>query len=598
MAGIKLLICYHKKAPLFKDSILTPVHVGRALAKKRMDHNSENYTWLMDNLIGDDTGDNISEKNGYYNEMTALYWAWKNYDKLGNPDYIGLMHYRRHFLLDPDTPDVINIRNFNPDTYFDVINYSEENLARLVEGCDFLPHIGKVKNIYKHYIENQRIEDIDLASQIILEKYPEYEAVMKRYFSGSESNFCNMCIFKKDLFFTYCEWIFSILEEFEKRVDMTEKRFFISERLTGLYIARLMEDSSLKYKKLPIAFIDEPAEIPVALYLDRQTMQKTAISVHSIMRNSDGYNSYHFYLFADPSEKAQYEETFKWFGEKEGKCKIDIIPYDESQELLPLRIPALLPEVGKCIYMSEDTIAVRDIGEFYRICSVDDYLAAGVPEGIYDPAESEKVIKDNLLVLNCNRMRQHQADIDESIAAAEKSPAEALNSALKNEIGYIPWYLFTSETLTLGSDHVLYANLKRKDLKREVSWRPFLLIDYASPIENNQGVYAVFWWDVLRELPLPFQKINVNLEILSNLYCNQQREANAVREGNFDYSPSVEVNNNKEPASLSKWDPEPESQPEEWRNYGFIGKLKFYYQHNGFKNTVKYAVFKLTGGSK
>lgn len=50
-------------------------------------------------MIGDDTGDNISALNDSYNEMTALYWAWKNYDKLGNPDYIGLMHYRRHFVL-------------------------------------------------------------------------------------------------------------------------------------------------------------------------------------------------------------------------------------------------------------------------------------------------------------------------------------------------------------------------------------------------------------------------------------------------------------------------------------------------------------------
>ena len=37
------------------------------------------------------------KKNRNINELTALYWAWKNYDKLGNPDYIGLMHYRRQF---------------------------------------------------------------------------------------------------------------------------------------------------------------------------------------------------------------------------------------------------------------------------------------------------------------------------------------------------------------------------------------------------------------------------------------------------------------------------------------------------------------------
>ena len=105
---VKLLICYHKPAHLLKDNILTPIHVGRALAKEKMDHESPNYKWLINNMIGDDTGNNISKKNGSYNEMTCLYWAWKNYDKLGNPDYIGLMHYRRHFILHEGEIDVVH----------------------------------------------------------------------------------------------------------------------------------------------------------------------------------------------------------------------------------------------------------------------------------------------------------------------------------------------------------------------------------------------------------------------------------------------------------------------------------------------------------
>ena len=32
---------------------------------------------------------------------------------------------------------------------------------------------------------------------------------------------------------------------------------------------------------------------------------------------------------------------------------------------------------------------------------------------------------------------------------------------------------------------------------------------------------------------------------------------------------------------------------EEWRNYGFIGKLKFYYKHNGMKKTVTYGAKKI-----
>ena len=39
-------------------------------------------------MIGYNTGYNISDKNREYCKLTGIYWAWKNYDKLENPDYI------------------------------------------------------------------------------------------------------------------------------------------------------------------------------------------------------------------------------------------------------------------------------------------------------------------------------------------------------------------------------------------------------------------------------------------------------------------------------------------------------------------------------
>ena len=46
--SVKLLICYHKPDKLFKDEILTPIHVGRAQAKAG---NNKNLPWLEENMI-------------------------------------------------------------------------------------------------------------------------------------------------------------------------------------------------------------------------------------------------------------------------------------------------------------------------------------------------------------------------------------------------------------------------------------------------------------------------------------------------------------------------------------------------------------------
>ena len=66
-------MAYHKKSDIVKTDIITPIHVGRKGAKNNLD-----YEWLVENMIGDDTGENISLKNPHFCELTALYWAWKN----------------------------------------------------------------------------------------------------------------------------------------------------------------------------------------------------------------------------------------------------------------------------------------------------------------------------------------------------------------------------------------------------------------------------------------------------------------------------------------------------------------------------------------
>ena len=79
---IKILIACHRQYAVPDGPCYLPVEVGAAL-----------HTQPIPGFTPDNTGDNISEKNKNYCELTALYWAWKNLDA----DTSGLVHYRRYF---------------------------------------------------------------------------------------------------------------------------------------------------------------------------------------------------------------------------------------------------------------------------------------------------------------------------------------------------------------------------------------------------------------------------------------------------------------------------------------------------------------------
>lgn len=64
-----------------------PINGGASLKKHRA-----RFPWMH----FDDIGDNITLHNAALNEMTSVYWFWKNYD-LDSLNYVGFNHYRRVF---------------------------------------------------------------------------------------------------------------------------------------------------------------------------------------------------------------------------------------------------------------------------------------------------------------------------------------------------------------------------------------------------------------------------------------------------------------------------------------------------------------------
>ena len=235
MKNIKIIIAAHKpyRMPENNDLYL-PVQVGAA-GKESI------------GFTRDDSGDNISQKNPNFCELTGLYWAWKNLDA----DYIGLVHYRRYFARSAGF-------HLSQDEKFQRI-LTREQLVPLLEKTDIiLPRKRKyyIETIYDHYRHTMYIEPLDMAGQIIAEKYPEYSAEFENLKVRRSAHMFNMMIMRKDFLDSYCRWLFDILFELENRIgDQTQyssfhQRFYgrVSERLLDVYI----NTNHLAYEELPV----------------------------------------------------------------------------------------------------------------------------------------------------------------------------------------------------------------------------------------------------------------------------------------------------------------------------------------------------------
>ena len=238
---------------------MVPIHCGRALAceaSKDGKMSEKDYQWMLDNMIGDDTGDNISDLNRTYNEMTAIYWAWKNYDKLGNPDYIGIMHYRTLFsLIDFFKPK-------NKKKLLESISLNKENLQKLLSNYNL---VYKRKIRFSRKKDKNRIGFDWYNTQFGLSEnsYPELFKKYKLFKADFAFSPKNMFIMQKDDFFKYCETIFPLMFKTQEQFKNAQGKYeipyryfaYAAEYLTSFYLDYLKEQSHINAIGIKTHFI-------------------------------------------------------------------------------------------------------------------------------------------------------------------------------------------------------------------------------------------------------------------------------------------------------------------------------------------------------
>lgn len=231
--GVKIIIATHKKYRMPDDGMYLPLHVG-AEGKKSASGEPLELGYQKDN-----TGDNISKLNPYFCELTGLYWAWKN---LGC-EYLGLVHYRRHLCFVK-----------NKDKYASILTYDE--LKPLLQRYSVIVPKKRryyIESLYNHYAHTHYASHLDITRQIIDEHCHDYLASYDKVIRRSWGYMFNMMIMPKDLVDEYCSWLFDILFELQKRIDISsysafQKRLFgrVSEIIFNVWLDYQLQVGKIK----------------------------------------------------------------------------------------------------------------------------------------------------------------------------------------------------------------------------------------------------------------------------------------------------------------------------------------------------------------
>lgn len=237
---IKILVAAHKKYRMPEDTMYLPIQTG---AEGKFNIGFQR----------DDEGDSISGKNLRLCELTAIYWAWKNL----KADYVGLVHYRRHFTM------ANRLKRLRKDR-FPLILRKEEAKALLQDWDLLLPNKRRyyIETIKSHFLHLPYTFEKDFAifEKTVKTMYPEYEEAFDTVMNRSWAHMFNMFVMKKEYFDTYCAWLFPVLFEVDKHIDVSG--YTAMEAREVAYFGEFMldiwlEKNAIRYKEVDVMFMEK-----------------------------------------------------------------------------------------------------------------------------------------------------------------------------------------------------------------------------------------------------------------------------------------------------------------------------------------------------
>lgn len=492
--NIRIFVTAHKNVDRFDSDIMQPVQVGPK---------NERFPWAFH----DDEGENIADLNPRYCELTTQYWAWKNI----NADYYGFCHYRRYF----DFSETVHEENAFGEIMDDYIDakaakeygLDDNNIAHVVKQYDVITTpFGDLDEIINKYGSPRALweaapllhdDDLKRCYQILCAMYPDYRKDAQDFFNGNKACFCNMFIMKKEIFFDYCEWMFPILEEFDRNTDYStyskealRTPGHLSERLLNIYLMHHKRiGSNWKFKELqcvhftnpepaeelkPLDVFDKPI-VPVVFAADDNYVSQLTTTVYSAMKNADPSYFYDVVVLQrniawDKQERLR--DFFKQFPNMSLRftnVERELSGHDLSTNNAHISIETyyrfliqkLLPFYDKVLYLDSDIVINGDIAKLYNTDLQGKLLGAirdidflanlnvkhgkrmGYAKNVLKMKNPYDYFQAGVLVLNTKAMRERYT-IRQWLTYAS-NPAfiyndqDVLNAHCEGEVLYLPW---------------------------------------------------------------------------------------------------------------------------------------------------------------
>lgn len=409
---IRIFVSTHKDVDLFQSDVLQPVQVGAAKAQAPIGY-----------AMRDCDGENISDLNPMYCELTTQYWAWKNVDA----EYYGFCHYRRYF----DFSDERHAENDFGEIMYDRIDakaqqefrLDDKSIAEAIRGYDVITTEFKdlrefpedYSTPWEHYnhAPQLHIEDLELCMRILGEMHPDYTEDADEFLLGNKSCFCNMFIMRKDIFQDYCAWLFPILQRFMEESDMSlysrEARRtpgHLAERLLNIYYIHHMRlQAGWRTKQVQCVHFINPEPIyqldpvyprsglpvvPIVLAADDSYVPMLTTTLQSVMANASDRYYYDIVVFGrgiGSDRKALMQGFFSRYANLTLRF-YDVAPLVAGYDLKTnnehigvetyyrFLIQEVLPFYDKVLYLDADLIVEGDVSELYSIDLGDNLLAA------------------------------------------------------------------------------------------------------------------------------------------------------------------------------------------------------------------------------